>query len=48
MILNETKYKNPQRTILGAINFVFNGDTIILCDTALGIGNTKRSMEHYL
>ena len=39
MILNETKYKNPQRTILGAINFVFNGDTIILCDTALGIVN---------
>jgi hypothetical protein len=39
MILNSTKYKNPQRTILGAINFVFNGDTIILCDTALGIVN---------
>jgi hypothetical protein len=39
MILNPTKYKNPQRTILGAINFVFNGDTIILCDTTLGIVN---------
>jgi len=37
MILNSTKYKNPQRTILGAINFVFNGDTIILCDTTLGV-----------
>ena len=39
MILNPTKYKNPQRTISGAVNYVFNGDTIILCDTSLGIVN---------
>jgi hypothetical protein len=36
MILNSTKYKNPQRTISGLLNAVSNADTIILCDTSLG------------
>jgi hypothetical protein len=36
MILNSTKYKNPQRTISGLLNVVSNADTIILCDTSLG------------
>lgn len=36
MILNPTKYKNPERTIVGLLNFVANGDTIILCDTSTG------------
>jgi len=35
MILNSTKYQNPQRVITGLVNFVFNGDTILLCDTSL-------------
>jgi hypothetical protein len=35
MILNSTKYQNPQRIITGLVNFVFNGDTILLCDTSL-------------
>jgi len=37
MILNSTKYKNPERTISGLSNFVTNADTIILCDTSSGI-----------
>lgn len=37
MILNSTKYKNPQRTISGLTNSVTNADTIILCDTSSGI-----------
>ena len=40
MILNSTKYKNPERTIVGTalpvVNQVSNADTIILCDTSLG------------
>jgi hypothetical protein len=36
MILNSTKYKNPERTIVGLLNFVTNADTIILCDTSVG------------
>jgi hypothetical protein len=36
MILNSTKYKNPERTIVGLLNAVSNADTIILCDTSLG------------
>jgi hypothetical protein len=39
MILNPTKYNNPQRVISGLVNFVFNGDTILLCDTSLGAVN---------
>ena len=37
MIGNGTKYKNTTRTIAGAINFVFNTDVVLLCDTSLGI-----------
>lgn len=37
MILNSTKYKNPERTITGLVNFVSNADTIILCDTSAGV-----------
>lgn len=36
MILNSTKYKNPERTISGLLNVVSNADTIILCDTSIG------------
>jgi hypothetical protein len=36
MILNSTKYKNPQRTISGLLNVVSNADTIILCNTSVG------------
>ena len=39
MILNSTKYKNPQRIISGLINLVFNGDTILLCNTSLSAVN---------
>ena len=37
MIGSGTKYKNTTRTIAGAINFVFNTDVVLLCDTSLGI-----------
>ena len=40
MILNSTKYKNPERTIIGTpvpvVNQVSTADTIILCDTSGG------------
>jgi len=36
MILNSTKYRNPERTIIGLLNLVSNADTIILCDTSVG------------
>jgi len=32
-----TKYKNTTRTIAGAINFVFQTDVVLLCDTSLGV-----------
>lgn len=35
MILNATKYGNTTRTIVGAINFVYNNDVVLLCDTSL-------------
>jgi len=35
MILSPTIQSNPSRTITGLINFVFNGDTFIICDTSL-------------
>lgn len=36
MILDSQKYQNTTRTITGLVNFVFNTDTIIVCDTTLG------------
>ena len=36
MILDSQKYQNTTRTITGLVNFVFNTDTIVICDTTLG------------
>lgn len=35
MILDSQKYQNTTRSINGLVNFVFNTDTIIVCDTTL-------------
>lgn len=35
-MLDSQKYQNTTRTITGLVNFVFNTDTIIICDTTLG------------